>query len=466
VTDPGRTVALVLAAGAARRYGSPKALALLDGRPLLQHVVDVATELGLAGTVVVLGEDADAIDAAVDWRSADVVRNPHPDTGLAGSVRVGLDAVRERQPGADAVLVLLGDQPLVRPAVVRALLGADRPPGRAVVVPRYATGGGPNPALVHLEAWHLVDHVAGDRGLGPVLARHPEVVVEVAVEGDNLDVDTPADLALAAWALRVRGNREQVDRHREVPDGPDFYGPVSDLFVADPDRTDDAQLDALLALARPEDTWLDIGAGAGRFALPLARRVREVIALDPSTGMLDALRIGMERHGIANILVVEGRWPVERLPDGRPPAADVALMAHLGYDIEAIGPFLEAMEAAAGRRCVAILMARQPSGAVDPFWPPIHGEARVPLPGLDDFVELLRLRGRDPRVVETARPPRGFDTRELLERFARRQLWIAEGGPSDRRFAELVERVAVERDGRWFLEDRPARVGIVDWAPR
>ncbi len=58
-----------------------------------------------------------------------------------------------------------------------------------------------------------------------------------AVAGDNPDVDTRADLVAmleAAWAARVRANREQVDRVREVPDGADFYAPVTGLFRADP----------------------------------------------------------------------------------------------------------------------------------------------------------------------------------------------------------------------------------------
>jgi ubiquinone/menaquinone biosynthesis C-methylase UbiE len=148
------------------------------------------------------------------------------------------------------------------------------------------------------------------------------------------------------WGERVRANREQVDRFREVPDGADFYGPVSSLFRADPARSDDPVLARLLALARPADRWLDIGAGAGRYALPLAQAVREVVALDPSPSMLGALREGMAEHGVSNIRVVEGRWPQAADEIG---AGDVALIAHVGYDVEAIGPFLDAMEAAAAR---------------------------------------------------------------------------------------------------------------------
>ena len=241
-------------------------------------------------------------------------------------------------------------------------------------------------------------------------------------------MDTLGDLAELAWGDRVRRNRDQVDRHRQVPDGPDFYGPVTSLFRADPRRTDEPLLQALLALARPDAVWLDIGAGAGRYALPLALHVREVVAIEPSEGMRAALVELMGAYGIANIRVVPDRWPAE---PGSPAAglrADVALIAHLGYDIEPIGPFLDAMEAAATERCAAVLMDRQPTSIAEPFWPPIHGEARVTLPALPEFVDLLRARGRDPEVSLFDRPPRAFESLDELHGFVRRQLWLAEGG--------------------------------------
>ena len=170
-----------------------------------------------------------------------------------------------------------------------ALRRAEVRGGVAFVVPRYVGGGGGNPVLVLRAGWPLVAEASGDRGLGPILAAHPELVAEVELGGSNPDVDTRADLAELAWADRVRRNRDQVDRHREVPDGPDFYGPVTSLFRADPRRTDEPVLEALLALARPDAIWLDIGAGAGRYALPLALHVREVVAIEPSDGMRAAL---------------------------------------------------------------------------------------------------------------------------------------------------------------------------------
>jgi hypothetical protein len=155
------------------------------------------------------------------------------------------------------------------------------------------------------------------------------------------------------------------------------------------------------------------------------------------------------------------------MPAGEAPHGDVALIAHVGYDIEAIGPFLGAMEAAASRLCVAILMERQPASVADPFWPRVHGETRVSLPALPEFVELLRARGHEPKVSMMERKARRFEGREEVEGFARRQLWVAEGGEKDRRFHEALDDLVVEApDGTFGLVEQPSSaVGVVSWAP-
>ncbi len=276
----------------------------------------------------------------------------------------------------------------------------------------------------------------------------------------------PVDRLEAAWAQRVRANREQAERVRETQ-LPDLYAPVTSQFVADPRRTDEPALDVLIATARPDHAWLDIGAGAGRYALPLALAIREVIAVEPSAGMRQALRTGMGEHGITNIRVVAGAWPeaAERL--GEMPAVDVSLIAHVAYDIEAIGPFLDAMEAAAREWCIAVLTDRSPASVADPFWPLVHGEERVPLPALPELVEILRARGRDTEVVRVDRPSRTFDSVAGLAAFVRRQLFIAEGGEKDLHFrAVLPDRIA-PHDGGWTLATPPAgAIGIVTWSPR
>ncbi len=266
-----------------------------------------------------------------------------------------------------------------------------------------------------------------------------------------------------AWGRRVRANRDQAERVRETQAG-DFYAPVSSLFVADPRRTGEPALDVLIASADPDETWLDIGAGAGRYALPLALRVREVIAVEPSAGMRRALRTGMGEHGIGNVRVVPKAWPEALDELGELPAADVALIAHVGYDIERIGPFLDAMDAATRGHCIAVLTDRSPASVADPFWPLVHDEPRVALPALPELVELLHARGSETEVLRVERPPRTFDSVPALTAFLRRQLFIAEGGDKDVHFRAILPDHITRRDGGWTLIDPPhGAIGIATW---
>jgi molybdenum cofactor cytidylyltransferase len=189
-----KVLAVVLAAGASRRFGSPKLLAPLEGRPVLQHVLDAVAQAGLGDVVVVLGDDAAAIRAAVSWRTERVEVNHRPQDGLSSSLRIGLDAAAEVRT-VDAVLVLLGDQPAVRPAVIAAVLDAAETAPQPIVRVRYAGDEAPNPVLVRRAAWALAAGLSGDRGLGPMLLERADLVAEVAVPGANPDIDTPEDLA-------------------------------------------------------------------------------------------------------------------------------------------------------------------------------------------------------------------------------------------------------------------------------
>jgi CTP:molybdopterin cytidylyltransferase MocA/SAM-dependent methyltransferase len=473
VRGAGRVAAVVLAAGAGSRFGGGKLLAPVEGRPILQHVLDRLAASGVDDVIVVLGADATTIEREIDWRTERRVRNPDPSRGLSSSLQVGVAALDD---AVDAAMIVLGDQPLLPARAIRALLDAELDEGTPIIVPVYGHHAGRNPVLLGRAAFGLVDEATGDRGLGPLLAAHAELVREIAirVEGGNPDVDTRADhvaLLESAWAARVLASAEQVDRFREVPDGADFYAPVTGLFRADPRRTDEPVLDSLLRLVEPGETWIDIGAGAGRYALPIALALApsggRVIALDASPGMLDALIELQSEHGVTDVEVVETRWP--------PPAgglarfaADVALIAHVGYDIESIGPFVDAMETVARRLCVAVLMERQPASIADPCWPPVHGEARVALPALTEFVELLRARDSEPSVEMVEREPRRFASRDELEGFLRRQVWVEPGSAADRRFrAALDELIVVDADGAVGLRgQRPLPIGIVTWDPR
>lgn len=461
--------AVVLAAGAGRRFGGLKLEARIGGKPVLQHVLDTLAEAGLANPIVVVSGDG---PAGIEWRDAELVPNPDPGRGLASSLQLGWSWAMARVPPAEAVLLVLGDQPLLRADVVRRIVAEPLDPARPLIATRYTDTAARNPVRIEPEADELVAGGFGDMGLAPSLSEHPELVRFLDAAGGNPDIDRRADLqavGLAMWADRVRGNAAQVARVRETADDADHYAPVTSMFRDDPRRTGDEVLDALLHIARPGDRWLDVGAGAGRFALPLALVTRAVIAVEPSSAMLEALRDGLVEHSIDNVRVVEGRWPAAASLLGAMPVADHALIAQVGYDVEDIGPFLDALEAAASQGCVAVMRERSPAAAAEPFWVAVHGEQRISLPALADLLDLLSARGTSPEVEWIEHVARTFPSRNAALGFLRRQTWVAPGSVKDRRLASELEALLrqpghVLPDGSIRLSPDPTvRDSVVRW---
>jgi len=139
----------------------------------------------------------------------------------------------------------------------------------------------------------------------------------------------------------------------------------------------------------PDDTLLDVGAGTGRFALPLARRAKQVIAVDPSAAMLAELSRGAAAAGLANITIVEARWE-----DARVAPAEVALCAHVVYPIREIGPFLGKLDAHVRRDGLIYMRVGQVDDWVAEAWAHVHGAPRLPHPDfrlLEAVLQLLRI---------------------------------------------------------------------------
>lgn len=257
------------------------------------------------------------------------------------------------------------------------------------------------------------------------------------------------------WRAIVEAEYEQVERLREWRNE-DYYRPIARHFVDDPWRTGDEILDALRAFSRPDATWLDIGAGGGRYALPLSLTSRRVIAVDPSEGMIDALREEIERHGMTNIEQHNFRWP-----DGSDElTADFSLASHVGYDIRDINGFIDGMEQATSELCVTLMMDRAPSGGYEKLWEPVHGEPRHRLPAMPEFVQILLARGTVPEIRLFPSTGRPHTEEEWLES-ARRRLWLVEGSDKDRHLQELL--ADIDLDEADF--NLPSHVAMVSWRP-
>ena len=180
---------LVLAAGAGRRFGSPKQLADLGGVPLLQHAVDAMLAVpALDRVVVVLGSFAEEIAAAVKFASAEPVVCPAWEAGMAASLRCGV----EELPDADWVVVTLGDMPGVTPEAIEAVLGAL---GSDVDAVRAEYGGQfGHPVALSRPLLDRVGGLSGDVGARELLRDARVRGVEALHLARPDDVDTPDEL--------------------------------------------------------------------------------------------------------------------------------------------------------------------------------------------------------------------------------------------------------------------------------
>jgi hypothetical protein len=151
------------------------------------------------------------------------------------------------------------------------------------------------------------------------------------------------------------------------------------------------------------------------------------------------------------------------VPDA--PVVDVGLIAHVGYDIGEIGPFLDQLELASHRLCVAVMGESAMTTVATLFWHDIHGEPRVRLPAMPEFAALLLARGRLPELRWVDRVPPSFDSLEEALAMARRQLWLREGSTKDHRLVAVARERLIEREGRFIFDDRPSRIGITTWTP-
>jgi molybdenum cofactor cytidylyltransferase len=205
VPNAGPVLGVVLAAGGSSRMGRPKQLAELDGRPLLAHVL-AALEVGAVDRVVVaLGGAADQVLARVDLGRAEPLL---VEGWAAGMGHVLATVLAEAADDWRAVVVLLGDQPLVPGRAVARVVDAWRAGAGPVVTATY--GGRPgHPKLFDRRLLPELRRLAGDAGARDLVAAHPEWVhrVEVGDLGSDADVDVEADLERVGNMLNAVGRQ-------------------------------------------------------------------------------------------------------------------------------------------------------------------------------------------------------------------------------------------------------------------
>jgi CTP:molybdopterin cytidylyltransferase MocA len=212
--DRPAVAGLLLAAGAGRRLGLPKALVPWEGRLLVEHGVALLNAGGCAPIMVVLGAGAEQVLATANLAPARAIVHPGWGQGMGSSLRAGLSALAadEGSRPLDAVVVALVDQPLLRPATVRRLIAAWGAAGRRRPAGAVATYGGQprNPVLLDRSTWEAAHAAAsGDTGARAFvragLSDGRVLPVPCDDAGSPADIDTPEHLAAAVHPTVQQG---------------------------------------------------------------------------------------------------------------------------------------------------------------------------------------------------------------------------------------------------------------------
>lgn len=187
--------AVILAAGAATRYGQPKQLLYYEGRSLLRRAAETAAASACRPIVVVLGASATSCADEVRGLPVHLTENATWMKGMGDSLRAGIEAVSSLAPGAGAVVVTLCDQPLVSPQIIDALARRYRESGAPIVASAYAGTLGV-PALFDRSLFEQLLTLNGGDGARRIIETSKADVEAIPFPAGIVDIDTPRDYAV------------------------------------------------------------------------------------------------------------------------------------------------------------------------------------------------------------------------------------------------------------------------------
>jgi SAM-dependent methyltransferase len=274
------------------------------------------------------------------------------------------------------------------------------------------------------------------------------------------------DPAAARWRRLVTarlGEMERLSPGLGSVSG-DFWDHRAERYAASvsfADTEGDPFLGRLRRVAGPASTAIDVGAGTGRFALPLAAGVGYVTAVDPSAAMLAILRRDAGRLGVRNVTTVEGTWE-----HAATAVADIAFSAFVLTLIPDARPFLTKLDAAARHHVFLYLGAYCGDAVLDPLWRHFHGAPRAPGPSYLDALAVLRELGIEPavKVVEIANRRRFATIDEAAEHY-RDGLLLTDTPEVRRELEGLLSSWLLGRRGAFRSPLRTVPAAIIHWRP-
>jgi SAM-dependent methyltransferase len=271
--------------------------------------------------------------------------------------------------------------------------------------------------------------------------------------------------AIEVWKQRVAAHHAQSQQIRAAQGiaEVDRWEVVSPLFKANPRRTDDVEVNRLVREVMPAITVLDVGGGAGRFALPLALRCRHVTVVEPSPSMGESLLQIAVESSIDNVSLVPTRWEEAEVEP-----ADVVLSAHVIYMIEDIRAFVGKLIAHARQKVLMFMFIQPPLARYAPFWRRVHGEDKHKLPGAGEFMQVLWEMDIYPDLeMFEPRPSRAFKDWQTALETLRQRIHVRPDTAEDARLLRVMRKLLIEMpDGYGMKEAIPERLALISWQPK
>lgn len=271
--------------------------------------------------------------------------------------------------------------------------------------------------------------------------------------------------AIEKWATTVREEHAQADRVRSDDPNADHWRKLAHRFTpATREKAlQDETLIAISKFVRQTDTVLDVGAGAGRLAVPLAERCTHVTAVEPSEAMKARLEEQSKAWDVDNLSVVPSDWESAEVEP-----ADVVICAHVVYTVQEIDRFLAKLTEKSRRDVIVVVFEEPAMANYFPLWDLVHGEQRIPLPCLNELKDVLNemaIEFEDDALPEwQSRPFADFES-AYEESMAR--MFITPGasntGLTDRLRSALEDSLEPAEGGLRFNWAKPHRPWLVRW---
>jgi SAM-dependent methyltransferase len=223
--------------------------------------------------------------------------------------------------------------------------------------------------------------------------------------------------------------------------------------------------DPILQLLRTRmsagSTLLDVGAGAGRYALALAPQLREVVAVEPDSAMLPALESAIQSANAQNVTIVRSIWQ-----DAGVPSADFVLCAHVLYPIADAAEFVLKLDCHATRACFVVLRETAPDPEpLGELWRRFHGEPRYLQPGYVEAFDLLHEVGihANVSVCRIPGPSWAFEDLDRGVAFAREHLILPQSEEIDEELRAALKPALIADGALLRLPASEAYAGVLWW---